>query len=188
MGTILDRYEMVVKAFSVTDKVNWVRFFEKTFLMANVSPKIVLEIFFLTLSGANVDFLDQKLHWRIYITKEALLTIRHVELVGKKKFAAAALDVEYETFVVYIMSLSSTLLNIYRFHISQLSGLITKKTSAKISNKYIDFINIFFLDLASKLSKHNRINDHAYQANWWSVITLWTYLQSRTDRIGDFKG
>ena len=49
---------MVVTAFLVTDKANWVRFFEKTFLVANVSLKVVFEMSFLTLSGANVDFLD----------------------------------------------------------------------------------------------------------------------------------
>ena len=39
---MLDTYEMVVTVFLVTDKANHVRFFEKIFLMANVSPEIVL--------------------------------------------------------------------------------------------------------------------------------------------------
>ena len=53
---MLDTYGMVVAAFSVEDKANWVRFFEKTFLVANVSPKVVLGMPFLILSGADVDF------------------------------------------------------------------------------------------------------------------------------------
>ena len=52
---------MVVTAFSVGDKANRVRFFEETFLVANVSPEVVFELLFLTLSGANVDFLDWEL-------------------------------------------------------------------------------------------------------------------------------
>lgn len=36
-GIILDIYEMVVAAFFVTNKANQIRFFEKTFLVANVS-------------------------------------------------------------------------------------------------------------------------------------------------------
>ena len=48
---------MVVVAFLVTDKTNRVKFFEEIFLVANVSPEAVLEILFLTLSNANVDFL-----------------------------------------------------------------------------------------------------------------------------------
>ena len=96
-GTMLDTYKMVVATFSVVDKVNWVRFFEKIFLVANVSPEVVFGIAFLTLNNANVDFSGRELWWRTYITKEALSTTRHIELVGKKEFAIAALDPEYET-------------------------------------------------------------------------------------------
>ena len=55
-GTILDTFGMVVSAFSVTDKANRVRFFEKTFLLANVSPKIVLGMLFLTLFSMSTFF------------------------------------------------------------------------------------------------------------------------------------
>ena len=58
---MLDTYEMVVAAFSVVDKANRVRFFEETFLVANVSLEVVLGILFLTLSGADVDFLGWEL-------------------------------------------------------------------------------------------------------------------------------
>ena len=51
----------MVVAFSVTDKANRVRFFEETFLVANVSPEVVLEISFLTLSSADIDFLGREL-------------------------------------------------------------------------------------------------------------------------------
>ena len=66
---------------------------------------------FLTLSGVDVDFLDRNLRWRIYNTQKAFPTT-FVELVGKKKFAAAALNPEYETYVVHVRQVSSvTLLN-----------------------------------------------------------------------------
>ena len=53
-GTTLDTYEIVVTAFSVEDMTNRVRFLEETFLLANVSPEVVLGMPFLTLSGADV--------------------------------------------------------------------------------------------------------------------------------------
>ena len=43
------------------NKANQVKLFEETFLVANVSPAVIFRIFFLTLSGANVDFLNQEL-------------------------------------------------------------------------------------------------------------------------------
>ena len=55
-GTTLDTYEMVVAAFLVEDKANQVRFFEETFLVANVSPEVVLGMLFLTLSSVDIDF------------------------------------------------------------------------------------------------------------------------------------
>ena len=60
-GTILDTYRIVVTVFSLTDKANQVRFFEKTFLVANVSPEVVFGMFFLTLSDVDIDFFDQEL-------------------------------------------------------------------------------------------------------------------------------
>ena len=54
-GTTLDTYGVVNTAFSMTDKTNQVRFFEKTFLMANVSPKVVFDMLFLTMCDANIN-------------------------------------------------------------------------------------------------------------------------------------
>ena len=96
------------------------------------------------------------------------MTTRRVELVDKKKFAAIALDLENETFVIYVISLSfdaspsssSLKFNVHPFQRSQISDLIAKKAPTKISAKYLDFTDIFSSDLASKLSKHIGINDH----------------------------
>ena len=122
-GTTLETYDMVVAVFSMEDKANRVRFFEKTFLVANISPEVVLEMPFFILSSADVDFLGHKLRWRTFTTKEALSTTRRVDLVSKKEFATAVLDSEHETHVVYVglvnsdMSLSSSLfeLDVYPF-------------------------------------------------------------------------
>ena len=59
--TMLETYGMVVAAFSMEYKTNRVRFFEETFLMANVSPEVVLGMSFLILSSTNVDFLGREL-------------------------------------------------------------------------------------------------------------------------------
>ena len=90
----------------------------------------------------------------------------------KKEFIVAALNPEHETFVVYIASLSSTLLvvsfsstlfntDIQLFCRPQISSLIVKKTSIKVSNKYVDFADIFSPNLVSKLSEHTGIINHA---------------------------
>ena len=94
------------------------------------------------------------------------MTTRRVKLVGKKEFAAAALDPEYETYVVHIGSLSSdaslsfSLLDVHPSCRPQISGLIIKETLAKVPIKYLNFTDIFSLALVSKLPKHTKINDH----------------------------
>ena len=86
-GTMLETYGMLFAIFLVTDKS--------------------LGCFSSPLSDVNVDFLDRELRSRIYTTQEALPTTRRVEIVGKKEFAAIALDPEYETYVVQVGPVSS---------------------------------------------------------------------------------
>ena len=52
---------MMVAAFLVTDQTEKVRFFEEIFLVANVSPDVVLRIPFLILSNADVKFPKKEL-------------------------------------------------------------------------------------------------------------------------------
>ena len=166
-GTMLNNFEIVVAAYSVADKANWVRFFEKTFLRANISPEAVFGILFLILSGADIDFLGRKLRWRTYITKKALLTIRRVEQVGKKEFAATVLDSEHKTYIVYTKSVNSILspsFSLFDVHLScrsQIVGLIAEKASTKVSAEYSDFADVFSPDLAFKLPEHTEIYNHA---------------------------
>ncbi len=47
---------MVVFTFSILDKDDKERFFEESFLLANVKSDIVLRIPFLTMSNSDVDF------------------------------------------------------------------------------------------------------------------------------------
>ena len=90
--------------------------------------------------------------------------------MGKKEFAAAALDLEYETLVIYIMSISAVsfdsiplIANIHLYRRPQIATLIIEKTPTKVSVKYNDFANIFSPNLVSKLLKHNKINNHTIE-------------------------
>ena len=117
---------------------------------------------FLILSDADVNFLDWEFRWRTYTTKKTLSTTKRVELVAKKEFATPALDLEHKTFVIEVTFFSFTPFdaNVHLFRRPQISGLIVKKAPIKIFDKYVDFTNVFSLDLAFKLSKHPSINNH----------------------------
>ncbi len=67
---------MVVSTFSVADNDSRKRFFEESFLLADVKPDIVLGMPFLTMSNTDVDFQAWDLQCRSYTTKNVLPTIR----------------------------------------------------------------------------------------------------------------
>ena len=96
--------------------------------------------------------------------------------MGKKEFAAAALDPESETFVVHVASLSSDAspssspldvpvasFDVHPSRRPQISGLIAEEAPTKVPAKYSDFADVFSPNLASKLPKHTKINDHTIE-------------------------
>ncbi len=60
-GTTLKTYGIVVSSFSMADKDRRERFFEKSFLLADVRPDILLGMPFLTMSNADINFQAQNL-------------------------------------------------------------------------------------------------------------------------------
>ena len=115
----------------------------------------------------NVDFLKIELWWRSYTIEEALSTIKQVELVGKKEFAAAALDPGHETFVVHEASLESPSStqkgDVHPFCRVQIAALVVNEAPNSISIKYSDFEDVFFLELVSEFSENTGINDYAIE-------------------------
>ncbi len=57
---------MVVFTFSILDKNCREKIFQKSFLLADVKPDVVLGISFLTISNDDIDFQAQDLQWRSY--------------------------------------------------------------------------------------------------------------------------
>ena len=60
-STILETYVMVIVAILVTDQADKVRFFEETFLVAIVSPDVVLGMPFFILSDVDINFPKREL-------------------------------------------------------------------------------------------------------------------------------
>lgn len=98
---------MVVSTFSILDKDDRVRFFKKSFLLANIKLDIVLfEMFFLTINNANINFKAQNLQQRFYITAKVFFITKRVEVIEKKKFIIAAFDLNYKVFIIYVSVLN----------------------------------------------------------------------------------
>ena len=114
-SSALEIYDMVIAKFLFQDKLKKPSFFEKTFLLADTSMDVILEILFLTINNANVNFPGRKLRWQSYSTSNALPIAQKVELINKKKFARSALNENAGTFVVYIAALEAIEMTIHPF-------------------------------------------------------------------------
>lgn len=62
---------------------------------------------FPTLSNVDVLFAERELTWRSYTSVEVLSTTKRVQMIGRKKFAAATLDPGKEVFVVHVAYLGA---------------------------------------------------------------------------------
>ena len=60
-GSTFETFGMVLASFQVENKLGRARFFQETFLLADISMKIVLSMPFLTLSNADVQFVEKEL-------------------------------------------------------------------------------------------------------------------------------
>lgn len=78
-SVLLETYCMAPTLLSLQDSLGRVWFFQVTFLLADTSMKMVLEMPFLSFSNINVKFAElKKLTWRFYIIVEALSTTNRI--------------------------------------------------------------------------------------------------------------
>lgn len=94
----------------------------------------------------------------MYITIKTFLTTKQVELGRKKKFVAVFFNLDNKIFIIYIAFLTNT--TIHPFYTAQIALLILDKVFIVVLSKYTDFAIIFSLNLAAKLLKHTRVNNH----------------------------
>lgn len=109
---------IALETYNIQDSLRRVWFFEETFLLVDTNMKVILEMLFLALSNAYVQFDIKKFSWRFYIIAEALSTTSGIELINKREFAKVALNKNSEIFVVYVVILKT--MPIHPFRISQI--------------------------------------------------------------------
>lgn len=60
-GINFKTFEIVLASFQIKNKLGLAKHFQKTFLLANTNIEIVLEIFFMTFSSAEISFTEKKI-------------------------------------------------------------------------------------------------------------------------------
>lgn len=75
-SSTLKIFGIVLASLQVDNKLGPSCFFQKTFLMTNISMTMILDMPFLTFSNTDGLFAEQKLTWRSYTMAEALSTTK----------------------------------------------------------------------------------------------------------------
>ena len=82
-------------------------------------------------------------------------------MIGKKKFAAAALDPEHKAFIVHIAALSvDSGDKMHPSRRAQIAYLKVDKAPTEVPREYTDFADVFSPKLATELPEHG-ISNHA---------------------------
>lgn len=121
-SSIFKTFEMILASFQVEDKLGKACFFQKTFLLTDISIEMVLKMLFITFSNVDIQFAKKKVSWRFYTTVEALSTNKQVELINKKKSVKIALYEESQTFVVHVSTLQVSEITIHSSQKAQIFG------------------------------------------------------------------
>ena len=69
-------------------------------------------------------------------------------------FTATALNPEHVFSIVSLNSILPTIINIYQSNRLQIASIIVEITLTNVFVNYANFADLFYLDLASKFSKH----------------------------------
>lgn len=118
-SSLLKIYEIVSARFLVQDKESRERFFDKTFLLADTSIEIVLDIPFLSFNKTDIDFELKALIQRKYSATKAFPIISQIQLIDKYKFARVILNENLVTFVMHVIVLEAIKMTIYLFQTTQ---------------------------------------------------------------------
>lgn len=73
---MLSTHGMMLANFQLKNKQQKTRFFQESFLMANIAIKVVIGMLFLTFSKIEIDFADREFDWKTYTLNNVLSTTK----------------------------------------------------------------------------------------------------------------
>lgn len=98
-------YGMVIIGFLIQNKLGKIRYYEENFLSVNTSMNVFFKMRIMAFNNKIIQFTTKCFTWKTYSTAEILAIARQLEFIDKYKFAKAALDKNFEKFVMYITDL-----------------------------------------------------------------------------------
>lgn len=114
--------EIVIASFIIRNKQKRFSLFMKSYLFANISINITLEIFYFIFNHIKIDFINSYLYWKTFIIIKALLITKQSDLIWEKIFVIAVFNHNNKAFISHITFINQKL-DIYLFYIMQIAIL-----------------------------------------------------------------
>ena len=157
----LEIFGIVIADLEIEDKTSKSRFFQETFLVADIKFEAVLGMLFLKISNADVSFNKRTLTWKFYITIEALSTTKQVQIVNPKEFVIETLDVGSEIFIMHVAIWEQEKIPVHSKRQAQVRTLIFNEAPTEVLVEYSNYSNVFSAENVAELLEHIRMNEHA---------------------------
>ncbi len=77
---------MVIAGFEIINSADRTRWFEETFLIADIPQLVVLDMPFLKLGNPDVNWTARTMHWRQWDMETALMTTNRVNIIDLEDF------------------------------------------------------------------------------------------------------
>ena len=129
--------------------------------MANTKFEVILGMPFLKIRNADMSFGEGISTWRTYITNEALLTTKRVQIIDPKEFVIAALDIDSKIFVIHIAIWAQEEMPVHFKKKAQVRALLFNEAPTEVPVEYFDYSNIFSAENTAEIPDNTKMNEHA---------------------------
>lgn len=106
-----------------------------------------------------VNFFKIEICWKTYTSIKAFLKTKQIKLIIKKKFVVAVLDLKKRTYIINMASFIYFNSHIYLFLVALIKILWSNSVLTIVLYKYINFVDIILIDLATQFVEYTRIHN-----------------------------
>ncbi len=161
-GEAVKTYGMHYIEFQQEDEQGQVRYFQDTFLAADIDTRMILGMPWLTMANPNIDWVKKSFRWRTYTATVALSTTCRVDVIDPKEFARLAIDKGAHCFVIHARQVvTANEPPVHRDRRSHIARANLAATDAvQLPLEYHEYSDVFSDTGAAELPNHGPA-DHA---------------------------
>ncbi len=159
-GKAVKTYGMHYIEFQQEDEQGRVRYFQDTFLAADIDTRMILGMPWLTMANPNIDWVKRSFQWRTYTAAVALMTTCRVNIIEPEDFAELAINKDADCFAIHASQVVSA--NEPSVHQDRQDHIARANVARTVDlpPEYVEYSDVFSDSGAAELPSHGPA-DHA---------------------------